>query len=335
MNWIARRHPITNTNRETVAFVVVLGICLAGFFHETLLGDKVMSPADVLLVSASFRDEATGDYEPANRLLMDPVLQFQPWLDFNRTDGSERPTPALEQPRRLRCSSSRQRPECRVRPIQPDRIPRSDAEVLCLDGGRPAAGRGSGDVLAGTVLGSRILGTVVCGTDLSVLRIPGRLAPVSRNAGRDLDALAIPGHRSPVPGSRAKVGGRPRRDRRPSFCSAATSRRARTSCWRSGCTSSGESGPGAEMGRVPADLALLGGWHWPGSSGGGDPDPAAGGLSLQEPGLGRPSTREAALVGRRITAMPRRRLYGDSVRIREPAIRPSQPGSGLGRAQPE
>lgn len=84
MNWIARRHPITNTNRETVAFVVVLGICLAGFFHETLLGDKVMSPADVLLVAASFRDEATGDYEPANRLLMDPVLQFQPWLDFNR-----------------------------------------------------------------------------------------------------------------------------------------------------------------------------------------------------------------------------------------------------------
>ncbi len=27
---------------------------------------------------------AAGDYEPANRLLMDPVLQFQPWLEFNR-----------------------------------------------------------------------------------------------------------------------------------------------------------------------------------------------------------------------------------------------------------
>jgi len=38
----------------------------------------------VLLVSASFRGEAAGDYEPANRLLMDPVLQFQPWLEFNR-----------------------------------------------------------------------------------------------------------------------------------------------------------------------------------------------------------------------------------------------------------
>src|SRR5262249_39360360 len=52
--------------------------------HETLLGSKVLSPADVLLVSASFRGESVGDYEPVNRLLMDPVLQFQPWLEFNR-----------------------------------------------------------------------------------------------------------------------------------------------------------------------------------------------------------------------------------------------------------
>jgi hypothetical protein len=73
-----------SASRETLAFVLVLGTCLTAFFHETLLGDKVLSPADVLLVSASFRDETTADYEPANRLLMDPVLQFQPWLEFNR-----------------------------------------------------------------------------------------------------------------------------------------------------------------------------------------------------------------------------------------------------------
>ena len=35
-------------------------------------------------MSASFRGESDPDYEPANRLLMDPVLQFQPWLEFNR-----------------------------------------------------------------------------------------------------------------------------------------------------------------------------------------------------------------------------------------------------------
>ena len=73
-------HPV----REGLVFALVLGACVAAFFHESLLGGKVLSPADVLLVSASFRDEGEADYEPANRLLMDPVLQFQPWLEFNR-----------------------------------------------------------------------------------------------------------------------------------------------------------------------------------------------------------------------------------------------------------
>jgi hypothetical protein len=71
--------------REILAFCVVLAGGVVAFFHETLLGCKVLSPADVLLVSASFRDESAQDYEPANRLLMDPVLQFQPWLEFNRS----------------------------------------------------------------------------------------------------------------------------------------------------------------------------------------------------------------------------------------------------------
>jgi hypothetical protein len=70
--------------REILAFCVVLAIGVAAFFHETLLGGKVLSPADVLLVSASFRAGSAGDYEPANRLLTDPVFQFQPWLEFNR-----------------------------------------------------------------------------------------------------------------------------------------------------------------------------------------------------------------------------------------------------------
>ncbi len=71
--------------RETLAFGVVLAGCLAVFFHATVLGGRILSPADVLLVEASFRSGAAGDYEPFNRLLMDPVLQFQPWLEFNRT----------------------------------------------------------------------------------------------------------------------------------------------------------------------------------------------------------------------------------------------------------
>ncbi|SIO65545.1 hypothetical protein SAMN05444166_7730 [Singulisphaera sp. GP187] len=71
--------------RELLAFSAVLALLVAGFFAESLFGGKVLSSADVLLVSASFRDHRGADYEPANRLLMDPVLQFQPWIEFNRT----------------------------------------------------------------------------------------------------------------------------------------------------------------------------------------------------------------------------------------------------------
>src|SRR5262249_13962879 len=66
------------------AFCATLAVCLAGFFHESLFLGKVLSPADVLFVSASFKGDLASDYEPANRLLMDQVLQFQPWLEFNR-----------------------------------------------------------------------------------------------------------------------------------------------------------------------------------------------------------------------------------------------------------
>jgi hypothetical protein len=71
--------------RELRSFAIILGACVAAFFHETLFLGKVLSPADALRVSASFRDEGDADPEPANRLLMDPVLQFQPWLEFNRS----------------------------------------------------------------------------------------------------------------------------------------------------------------------------------------------------------------------------------------------------------
>lgn len=71
--------------RETLAFGLVLAVLLGGFFHESLLGGKILSPADVLLVEASFHGARGVDYEPANRLLMDPVLQFQPWLELNRS----------------------------------------------------------------------------------------------------------------------------------------------------------------------------------------------------------------------------------------------------------
>jgi hypothetical protein len=66
------------------AFAAVLAVLVAGFFHESLVGGKVLSPGDVVFVQESFRAARGRDFEPANRLLIDPVLQFQPWLEFNR-----------------------------------------------------------------------------------------------------------------------------------------------------------------------------------------------------------------------------------------------------------
>jgi hypothetical protein len=80
----ARRRRTMGPRREVIAFGAFLAVCVIGFFHESLLGGKLLSPADALFVSASFHDAAGDDYEPANRLLMDPVLQFQPWLEQSR-----------------------------------------------------------------------------------------------------------------------------------------------------------------------------------------------------------------------------------------------------------
>ncbi len=69
---------------ELPAFVIVLAAIQAGLFHASLLGGEVLSPADVLLTTRGFWDDPSEEYVPENRLLMDPVLQFQPWVEFNR-----------------------------------------------------------------------------------------------------------------------------------------------------------------------------------------------------------------------------------------------------------
>lgn len=71
---------------ESAAFAFVLAALVLTFFHDALRPGRILSPADVLLVEASFQEPGAPPYEPANRLLMDPVLQFQPWLEFNRAE---------------------------------------------------------------------------------------------------------------------------------------------------------------------------------------------------------------------------------------------------------
>ncbi len=73
--------------RELALFALALAAILFGFFHACLFGGRVLSPGDVVFASASFSRSAPGeDYEPANRLLMDPVLQFEPWREFARSE---------------------------------------------------------------------------------------------------------------------------------------------------------------------------------------------------------------------------------------------------------
>ena len=70
--------------RETIVFALALALILGLLFRDSLVGGKILSSADILFVGASFEDVKGPDYQPCNRLLIDPVLQFQPWLAFNR-----------------------------------------------------------------------------------------------------------------------------------------------------------------------------------------------------------------------------------------------------------
>ncbi len=81
-----RRRGATRSDHDAWWFAAVLVVVLAVMLGPTLFGGRILSGADVLRRSASFApsDPTIRDYEPTNRLLIDPVLQFQPWLTWNR-----------------------------------------------------------------------------------------------------------------------------------------------------------------------------------------------------------------------------------------------------------
>ncbi len=194
------------TRREILAFCAVLAVCVGLFFHETLFGGKVLSSADVLLVSASFREAGGPDYEPANRLLMDPVLQFQPWLEFNRRMVRSGRLPLWNGHAGCGAPHLANGQSAVFDPFHLLAYLGSTAGGICLDRSLPAVGGWAGDVPAGQGLGTRLLGTLVCRPGLSILRVPGRLAFVPGHCGGDLDALVVAGDRSRVSASGAAVG---------------------------------------------------------------------------------------------------------------------------------
>lgn len=75
---------IMSHHRELLTFLATLTALVVALFHESLLGGKVLSPSDAILVSRAFEPEGGPDYEPANRLLIDRALQTEPWLEFSR-----------------------------------------------------------------------------------------------------------------------------------------------------------------------------------------------------------------------------------------------------------
>ncbi|WP_152052863.1 hypothetical protein [Tautonia marina] len=72
---------------EFVAFGVALAAVIAVPLGPALIGDRVLSPSDLAFVQRSFDREGQPSgfaFEPSNRLLTDPMLQFEPWITFNR-----------------------------------------------------------------------------------------------------------------------------------------------------------------------------------------------------------------------------------------------------------
>ncbi len=67
-----------------VSFQVVLGGIILALIGQSQIGNQVLSPADL---SIGWVSGQHGDLqrEPTNRLLTDPVLQFEPWTELNRS----------------------------------------------------------------------------------------------------------------------------------------------------------------------------------------------------------------------------------------------------------
>lgn len=67
------------------SFLLAAVACAAAFVgtHASALPPRVLAPTDLLAWFTPWRDDARA---PANRLLLDPILQFQPWLEHSRRE---------------------------------------------------------------------------------------------------------------------------------------------------------------------------------------------------------------------------------------------------------
>ena len=196
---------VNSTRRELFAFSVVLAAIVGGFFADSLIVGRVLSPADVLFASKSFREVGGATYEPANRLLIDPVLQFQPWLEFNRSMIRSGRLPLWNSSSGCGAPHLANGQSAVFDPFQVIAYLGELPRMPWPGWRRPGSGLRAWDVPARPSLGLRTLGTLVRGSGLPVLRVPGRLVAIPGHERRDLDALGLPGDRAglAVPGARS------------------------------------------------------------------------------------------------------------------------------------
>ncbi|GIW87304.1 MAG: hypothetical protein KatS3mg108_1628 [Isosphaeraceae bacterium] len=72
--------------RETRTFALVLAGLVAVVLRESLFLGRILSPADVIYAQPGFDQLRGKGYVPSHRLLMDPFLQFEPWLEWSRAE---------------------------------------------------------------------------------------------------------------------------------------------------------------------------------------------------------------------------------------------------------
>jgi hypothetical protein len=77
------------TKTEFVLFILVLLTLEVVYFGDALRPGWILSAADWLLASESYRKPGEPDYEPSNRLLTDIACQMDPWLDLAAREWHE------------------------------------------------------------------------------------------------------------------------------------------------------------------------------------------------------------------------------------------------------
>ena len=69
-----------HSNRELLIFATVLLFLECFYFSDALRPGRVLSAADWLLATESFRAPGEPEHEPTNRLLTDIACQMEPWM---------------------------------------------------------------------------------------------------------------------------------------------------------------------------------------------------------------------------------------------------------------